>query len=72
MKLSLAKKDYIFCTVDIWVNLVEPRLFQNHADISDIGPQESVSIAQNVFELVLDLNHCDLTLVNSQWMISHS
>ena len=72
MKLSLAKKDYVLCPVDIRVNLVEPGLFQNHADISDVGPQESVSIAQNVFELVLDLNHYDLTLVNPQWMISHS
>lgn len=71
MKPSFAKENYIFCPVDVWVDLVEPGPTQNHANTSNVSPQESVSTAQNVFEIVPDLKHCDVTLVDLQKVISH-
>ena len=64
MKPSLVKRDCIFCPVDVRVNLVEPDPTQNHANTSDVGPQGSVSTAQNIFKMVPDLNYCDVILID--------
>lgn len=41
--------------MNVQVNLVEPGLTQNYANISNVGLQESVLTTQNVFETVPDL-----------------
>lgn len=64
MKPLLTKKDCIFCLVDVQVDLVKPGSTQNHANISDVGLQESVSTTRNNFELVLDFDYCDVALVD--------
>ena len=50
--------------MDVWVDLIELGPTQNHANTSDVDSQESVSTAQNVFETVPDLDHCNVTLVD--------
>ena len=64
MKPLLTKKDCIFCPVDVQVDLVKPGSTQNHANIFDVGLQESVSTTQNDFELVLDLDYCNVALID--------
>ena len=71
MKPYLAKGNCIFCPVDVWVDLVEPGPTQNHANTSNVGLQESVSTTQNVFEIVPNLKHCNVTLVDLQKVIFH-
>ena len=50
--------------MDVWVDLVESGPTQNHANTSYVGSQKSVLTAQNVFESVSDLNHCNMVLVD--------
>ena len=71
MKPSYAKRDCIFCSVDVQVNLVEPGPTQNHANTPDVGPQKSVLTAQNIFETVSDFNHCNVTLIDLQRVTSY-
>ena len=71
MKPFLAKKNCIFCPVDVWVHLVELGPTQNHANTPNIGPQESVLTIQNVFKTVPDLDHCNMTLVDFQEITSY-
>ena len=64
MKPFFAKRNCIFCPVDVWVDLIELGPTQNHANTSDVDSQESISTAQNVFEMIPDLDHCNVTLVD--------